>query len=405
MPISLLTSPPGTGKTLKSVEIIFQKLAEGYIVYSNIIGLKIPGVLPLEFNADWRDLDDFKRHMPEHSDKPIFVVIDECHEWYAFGSHFNKTKIKELTDDATSNKRNQFNLLKAAQQKFTDIISKIRGEESKTILDSDVEEPFYMSPEDYSFYEEQRSALSMHRHFGFDFLLVTQEVSKLNKTVRDFVSLHMHMRRPFNMPYATIFHFREAQDNIGLLTYRQAERKERFKYPKWLFNFYTSTNINSIKSNYPWFWICFLVVVFCALIWVAYRILGVGLFNSNTEVQAQSSVESVQPVTASASIDSSFSKGSVVTTQSVEYQERVRPAMVIESSSECRVFNSSGDRIVTDDATCKNLSSRTTNMTFSKTDRSTIHSHSNIENNRSESNSHTSNYNHDSLYNDKKTYS
>ena len=107
------------------------------IVYSNIIGLKIPGVLPLEFNADWRDLDDFKRHIPEHSEKPIFVVIDECHEWYAFGSHFNKTKIKELTDDAISNKRNQFNLLKAAQQKFTDIICIIRGEESKTILDSE----------------------------------------------------------------------------------------------------------------------------------------------------------------------------------------------------------------------------------------------------------------------------
>lgn len=403
MPISLLTSPPGTGKTLKSVEIIFQKLSEGYIVYSNIIGLKIPGVLPLDFNADWRDLDDFKRQMPEHADKPIFVVIDECHEWYAFGSQFNKTKIKELTDDANSNRKIQFNLLKSAKQKFSDIICRIRGIDPVVLSDSDIEDPFYLSPEDYSIYEEQRSALSMHRHFGFDFLLVTQEVSKLNKTVRDFVSLHMHMRRPFNMPYATIFHFREAQDNIGLLTYRQAERKERFKYPKWLFNFYTSTNINSIKSNYPWFWIGFLVVVFCALILVAYRILGVGLFNSNTntEVQAQPSVESVQSVSAAPSIDSSLYKGSVVTTQTIEYQERVRPAMVIESSHECRVFNSNGDRIVTDDATCKNLSSRTTNMTFSKTDRTSIHSHSTQQNDSSFNDSE----NDSALYNDKKTYS
>lgn len=399
MPITLLTSPPGTGKTLKSVEIIFEKLSQGYVVYSNIIGLKIPGVFDLEFNADWRDLDDFKRSMPEHAHKPIYVVIDECHEWFAFGSQFNKTKIKELIEEADSNKKIQFNLLKASKQKFYDLICKVRGIQSTKLEDSDIEEPFYLSPEDYSFYEEQRSSLSMHRHFGFDFLLVTQEVSKLNKTVRDFVSLHMHMRRPFNMPYATIFHFREAQDNIGLLTYRQAERKERFKYPKWLFNFYTSTSVNSIKTNYPWFWIGFLALVISYLLWFGFNFFSNGLFGSKNVEEKQEISQPLEKADIQPNTQNTPISQSVQTVQSIQIQEYQRPAMVIESSTDCRVYNSVGERIITDDPTCKNLSSKTTNLTFSKMDRSGVHSHSNIQNDSS------NNLDDSSLHNEKKTYS
>jgi len=405
MPISLLTSPPGTGKTLKSVEIIFKKLSEGYIVYSNIIGLKIPGVLSLEFNADWRDLDSFKRSMPEHADKPIFVLIDECHEWFCFGSQFNKTKIKEIREEAEESKKQQFLILKKTKQRFSDILASIRGEKPSIVSDDEVDEPFFISAEEYSVYEEQRAALSMHRHFGFDFLLVTQEVSKLNKTVRDFISVHMHMRRPFNLPYATIYHFREVQDNLGILTLRSAERKERFKYPKWLFNFYTSTNINTIKSSPPWFWIAVLSIPALFLIWFLYGLFAHGLFNSNDTQKPTEKTTSVATANTSASSNSGLSVRStnlVSTNISLQQEEYRRPAMVIESSSECRVFNSSGDRIVTDDATCKKLSSRTTNLSFSKLDRSSLHSHTPEA--KSENNQTTS-YDDPSLYNTTKTYS
>ncbi|HCJ6492235.1 TPA: hypothetical protein NU789_003193 [Acinetobacter baumannii] len=402
MPIALLTSPPGTGKTLKAVEIIFQKLAEGYIVYSNIIGLKIPGVFPLDFNCDWRDLDNFKRQEPELAHKPIYVVVDECHEWFVFGAQYNKSKIKEIQDTAAEHKKTLFEIAKQALQRFNDCLAVVRKTKSRKVTDDEVEEPFYISCEDYAFYEEQRAALSMHRHFGFDFLLVTQEVSKLNKTVRDFVSLHMHMRRPFNLPYATVFHFREAQDSIGLLTYTHAERKERFKYPKYLFDFYTSTNINSIKSTPPWFWIGFLGVVLAALLYVAYQLFFVGLFH-NEETNSTSSPVATEVATDPQLKQEQFNTNDkVVTVKSLEIEELSRPAMIIESSDSCKMTNSKGDVIVTDLETCKKLNSRASNLSFSKLDRSSVHSHSNYSNNSSTGDTTTPD---SALVNEPKTYS
>lgn len=397
MPISLLTSPPGTGKTLKAVSIILEKLKEGYVVYSNIIGLNVPGVLPLEFNADWRDLDDFKRSFPHLEDKPIFVVVDECHEWFVFGSQFNRTKIKEIQDIAEDNKKTQFKLLKAAKQKFLDCLAIVRKEDKRIVSDDEVEEPYFTSCEDYSVYEEQRSALSMHRHFGFDFLLVTQEVSKLNKTVRDFVSIHMHMIRPFGLPYATVFHFREAQDNLGVLTYSRAEHKERFRYPKYLFDLYISTNINSIKSRIPK---KLLALIFGLLLFIFYIFYSMyGSYKNHTEPKKDSfslfqtsQKQQATPTPVANLPNLNIQSGSFDSVQQVEYK---RPAMIIESSDDCKVFNTYGERIVVDKNTCKNMNSKASNLSFSKIDYSSKHSHFSESSNNSDTTL---------LSNDSKTY-
>ena len=68
MALKLVTAPPGTGKTLLLIRMIFEYLAEGRRVYSNISGLKIAEVLPIPSNADWRDLyadrTNFKKPRP-----------------------------------------------------------------------------------------------------------------------------------------------------------------------------------------------------------------------------------------------------------------------------------------------------------------------------------------------------
>ena len=338
MPITLLTSPPGTGKTLKAVDIILQKLNEGYVVFSNILGLKIPYVFNLEIDSDWRDLDNFKRLNPDLSEKSIFVVIDECHEWKAFGSHFTKTKLGK----------------------------------------------------DFDYYEDQRLALSMHRHFGYDFLLITQNASRVFPAVRDFTSTHLHMIRPFGMKYATIYRWREVQDNIGRLAIQDAEHKERFKYPKYLFKLYTSSEIHTVKAKLPYFWISILLLIILVIFYVLYQLFGVGLFNKNKEIETQS--ENHLVVNASAE--------PVKIQQVSQSEENLRIAMIIESSSDCKAYNSSGDRIVIDIDTCKTINSRPTNMSFSKNDRSNIHSH--LDSSTEVDQSHVID---NSLFNETKTYS
>lgn len=59
--LTLISATPGSGKTLKAVEIIYDLLNKGYVVYANILGLKVPGVIDISSQEDWRDLDNFRR--------------------------------------------------------------------------------------------------------------------------------------------------------------------------------------------------------------------------------------------------------------------------------------------------------------------------------------------------------
>lgn len=71
MPITLVTATPGSGKTLWMIQEIFKLLRDGRMVYSNIDGINISGVLPAP--EDWRDL-------PNKS----VVIYDEAQEHPAF---------------------------------------------------------------------------------------------------------------------------------------------------------------------------------------------------------------------------------------------------------------------------------------------------------------------------------
>ena len=82
--LHLITATPGSGKTLFAIQKIYEHLNKGHVVYSNIAGLRIPGVIAIETNTDWRDLDHFKRTHPLMADTPIAVFYDEAHEHPAF---------------------------------------------------------------------------------------------------------------------------------------------------------------------------------------------------------------------------------------------------------------------------------------------------------------------------------
>lgn len=64
----LITGTPGAGKTLFAVSEILKAVKEGRTVYTNIEGMEMEGVFPLD-EKDWREYPDGS-----------LVVYDECHQ-------------------------------------------------------------------------------------------------------------------------------------------------------------------------------------------------------------------------------------------------------------------------------------------------------------------------------------
>lgn len=204
--LSLVTAVPGSGKTLKVVEMIFDYLNKGYAVFTNIVGLKVAGVYRIESDEDWRDLDNFKRLNPEMSNIPICVIYDEAHEHPAFSAKDLLLQFPR-TDQG-----------KRAKQDILDV----------------------------------GDSLTLHRHFGMDIVLITQNPKLLRGEVLAVVGRHLHLRRIFGMYSAWIYEFAEAQTNPNMRSVRDdALIRSRWKFPKHLFGCYVSAETHTHKRNFP----------------------------------------------------------------------------------------------------------------------------------------------------------
>lgn len=187
----LISAPPRTGKTLKAIEIIFKHLNQGRIVHTNIIGIKIAGVI--NFNSEMNDPHDW-RDLPNDS----VVIYDEAHEHPAFADR---------------------NLIQDKQK-----LNKIR---------------------------DIGISLTLHGHFGFDIYMITQNPRLLSAEVLASVGTHYIMRRKFGYDMATIFEFAEAKTTFSKHTAGDALNKTFWRYPKHLYKFYKSSEVHNIKKTFP----------------------------------------------------------------------------------------------------------------------------------------------------------
>lgn len=221
----LITAPLGTGKTLKTIEIIFEYLNQGRLVYTNIIGLKIPGVISINSNIndplDWRDLPD-----------GCVIIIDEAHEHPALSERdllknlkidYYETELKRLADiDAP----------KTQIAELEKLYSKVLKRRKEEILDIGL-------------------SMSMHRQFGTEIIFITQNPTKLNKDALSNVTIHYVMRRKFGMEAATIWTFGEAMTTWGKSVAEGALNKEFWRFPKYLYKFYISAEKHNVKKYFP----------------------------------------------------------------------------------------------------------------------------------------------------------
>ncbi len=88
---------------------------------------------------------------------------------------------------------------------------------------------------------EDIEKLHIHRHLGVDFYLITQHPQRINKTVRDLVGRHVHVRKLFGMNRAMLYEWDHCHNVASL----KDSVKTMWAYPRDVFKLYTSAEIHT----------------------------------------------------------------------------------------------------------------------------------------------------------------
>lgn len=225
----LITAPIGTGKTLYTIELIFEYLNQGRPVYSNIVGLKVTGVINVDSTSqtpfDWRDLPN---------DAVLF--FDEAHEHPAYSE---RDLLKNLTIESYEQDLKNVDSLDFSDTKKKSITAQIEKDYSKALRRKKEE------------ILDIGLSMSMHRHFGIEIILISQNPTKLNKDVLSNVTIHHVMRRKFGFDAANIWTFGEAMTTWGKSVADSALVKKYWRFPKHLYNYYVSSEKHNVKKYFP----------------------------------------------------------------------------------------------------------------------------------------------------------
>lgn len=237
----LISAPIRTGKTLKAMELCYEYLNKGRQVYTNIIGIKIPGVISVASSLndpfDWRDLPN-----------GCVLIWDEAHEHPAFSEQdlLKNFKINETPFDDLLLKMNSKEGISSSQIKEN--IAKIEKIKKET-LERRKEQ-----------IRDIGRALLMHGHHGIEIIFITQRPAKLNADVLASVTSHFVMRRKFGMDAAMIWEFGEAMTTWSRTTATYALNKTLWRYPKHLYKFYVSSENHQVRKSFPLKYVAFACV-------------------------------------------------------------------------------------------------------------------------------------------------
>ena len=259
--LTAISAPPGSGKSLWCVELLEKTVRENpnRQIFTNIIGINMQGVLPIVSSAnkpfDWRDLPD-----------GALVIYDEAHEHPAFAKtdllkNFQLNPyVRKLYDDEVARILDYANLpvplketlLKKHGFVYTELPLALKIKEQEQLIAKVRQlqkEALEKAKEDVL---DIGRSLTMHRHWGFDIVLVTQKPDLLNSFVKAATSTHLILRRLFKMELAIVYEFTEIQDHFGNATRKNAISWKIWFFPKKLYKYYISPEVHTAKASLPW---------------------------------------------------------------------------------------------------------------------------------------------------------
>jgi len=274
----LISAPPRTGKSQYAVYLIdkFSKQFPNRTIYTNIIGMNYPGVISISSTLhkpfDWRDL-------PNGS----ILFYDECHEHPAFSDD-------DLLKDYEVNVSEYDSLISKISNNVIDIYvtsfieeymhhhnfadQQIKAMKASLIIDKKIPIDYKKSFIEYVnkkkkiklVREKERildigRSLTLHGHFGIDIYMITQDVKRVNATVKAATSKHYVLRRMFGWDMAFIFEFAEVQTYFAASTRKGAIKWSVFRYKPNLYKYYISSEEHNVQKSMPLGFV--VVIVFC----------------------------------------------------------------------------------------------------------------------------------------------
>jgi len=102
------------------------------------------------------------------------------------------------------------------------------------------------------------SFLKIHRHYGFDFIFITQSQKDLNIDIRNLVENHFRVNRPFGTQKSFVNHYLGAETTENKQPVKQSSKP--FVLDKRFFEVYKSASIHNYKSSIPKKYYVFIVL-------------------------------------------------------------------------------------------------------------------------------------------------
>lgn len=83
--------------------------------------------------------------------------------------------------------------------------------------------------------------LEVHRHFGCDFIIITQHPQQMDAHIRRLVGRHLHVRRTFALGAAVVYEW----DSVNNLSGFKNAQSKIWRYPKDAFKLYKSSELHT----------------------------------------------------------------------------------------------------------------------------------------------------------------
>lgn len=93
--------------------------------------------------------------------------------------------------------------------------------------------------------------LSTHRHYGLDFILITQDPRLLDAWARRLIATHRHIKRLFGSQFQVVFNWDKVTDNPRERKDQSTATKKITRLPKQVYGVYQSSVEHTVKRNVP----------------------------------------------------------------------------------------------------------------------------------------------------------
>lgn len=379
--LTLITGTPGSGKTLYAVDLIVKQEAlnkknikvNPSIYQHNIAQIQVHDLY------DYFEYLELKNGIYAFFDDDYFSIFNEekrLPEYFLRSTQYNEIIRQIKKDNAKINLKE----LKHVRTIYADI--------NGLCVDNVLSAPddwrttphgsmlVYDEIQLRSTYEESRasnpivSALTTHRHGGYDIYGITQFPVLVHQHFRAVVGQHFHLHRGWGLMAATVYLWAYCVTSPNQpSSKRLAEHTSRFSYPTKIFDYYKSATIHTHTRRIPKKFIAILIGT-AAMVCLTLSLflnpnnflikLATGKLDEPTTVKTEEKSFAEQQKENISALDSGKKPESAIATQVSSTQpaadpELSRVAMVVNGTT-CRAMNRWGDRINMTQEECKDLS-------------------------------------------------